>query len=275
MSPRMETRATIRELFEADRWDPPYWNPEFRELDKVFRKLHARRLGDFVTFITYGQVGKRVLNPKGGVRYLQVINIRPTGIDFLVKPDRVAVGSHNDPPRSRVRADDLLFTNNGFSGTETLLGRCVAIHRDLGAVNVSQHIDVIRLSGIDPFYVAAFIKTPRFGQSQVQRLKYGVSSTELSFAQVKDIQIPPLTDKLQQQVREQYIEMAEAHDRAMARKEKLAAGGLSGDELEAAATGDAAYRKHFDDARRRHDHLLEALETVVRGDAKRLAPFQP
>src|SRR5207249_5028060 len=55
-----------------------------------------------------GQVGARHLSPRGAVRYLQVINIRDTGIDFAVKPDRVAEGSQNDPERSRIRAGDIL-----------------------------------------------------------------------------------------------------------------------------------------------------------------------
>ncbi|HWY75850.1 MAG TPA: hypothetical protein VN281_09550 [Verrucomicrobiae bacterium] len=48
------------------------------------------------------------------MRYLQVINIRDTGIDFAVKPVRIAEGSHNDPDRSRVGAEDILFTNNAL-----------------------------------------------------------------------------------------------------------------------------------------------------------------
>jgi hypothetical protein len=276
MSRGNETTATIADLFKAGRWDPRYWNPAYRHLDQALRRLKSKPLGDYVESITYGQVGQRLLSPQGKVRYLQVFNIRDTGIDFLMKPDRVASGSHNDPPRSRVHQNDILFTNNGFSGTQHLLGRCIAVHDDYGPVNVSQHIDVIRVTDIDPFYVAAFIRTPGFGQLQVQRLQYGVSSNELSFAQVKDLRIPELSEKAQAAVRAQYLAMARAHDTAMARKDTLhEKHSLAGRELEALAMEDGAYARAAAEAHARYEHLLSALEALLRGEVRRLAEFTP
>src|SRR5205823_1839055 len=133
--------------------------------------------------ITYGQVGARELSPRGAVRYLQVINIRETGIDFAIKPDRVAENSHNDPPRSRVRPGDILFTNNAFRGTDTLLGRCVVVTRDFGRMNISQHIDRIRVLGVNPYYVCCFLKS-KYGSLQVQRQMLGVDSSGISFGRI-------------------------------------------------------------------------------------------
>src|SRR6266550_1484675 len=154
------------EMMRHDRWDPGYYAKRFRDNERALKKLASVALGEFIPEflsdgskgITYGQVGARKLNPRGTVRYLQVINIRDTGIDFSLKPDRVTESSHNDPSRSRVEPKDILVTNTAFRGTETLLGRCVVVHCDLGRVNISQDIDRIRVSNINPFYVGVFLK---------------------------------------------------------------------------------------------------------------------
>ena len=111
-----ESITPIADLVVAARWDPEYFFPEHVEVERMLRARNARPLGDYVTFITYGQVGKRVFSPRGSVRYLQVVNIRETGIDFLTRSDRLAEGSHNDVPRSRIQKDDILFTRNSFAG---------------------------------------------------------------------------------------------------------------------------------------------------------------
>src|SRR5436190_2304564 len=197
VAPSMLVYLRQSELSRHNRWDPGYYDERFRENERKLKKLKGVPLGDFIPEtlpdgskgITYGQVGARKLDPRGPVRYLQVINIKDTGIDFAVKPDRVAEGSHNDPERSRITTEDILFTNNAFRGTETLIGRCVALTRDHGKVNISQHIDRIRVDGIDPFYVCCFLKS-RFGALQIQRVIHGVDAMTISFGQIRRIEIP-------------------------------------------------------------------------------------
>src|SRR6266516_7182691 len=163
----LEVELVQRDIRENNRWDAGYYDHAFHENEKHLAELGAVPLGQFIPDelpdgskgITYGQVGARHLSPRGAVRYLQVINIRDTGIDFAVKPDRVAEGSHNDPERGRIRAGDILLTNTAFRGTETLIGRCVVVPGDYGKVNISQHIDRIRLVGINAFYVCGFLKS--------------------------------------------------------------------------------------------------------------------
>jgi hypothetical protein len=242
-------------------------------------------LGDFVPDelpdgskgITYGQVGARKLSPRGSVRYLQVINIRDTGIDFSIKPDRIAEGSHNDPERSRMSAGDILFTNNAFRGTETLIGRCVAVTRDYGKVNISQHIDRIRVDGIDPFYVCCLLKS-RFGALQVQRVMHGVDAMTISFGQIKKIEIPVLSVDMQFSVRRQYLDMAKQHDRAMTIKERLLEEsgidpGQYGEAINNLANKNANYKQAMAEAQERLKHLIAELEAVLDGEQKKIRPF--
>ena len=264
----MQTWLTLGDV-AGRRLDANYWDEEFVTIETSLRHRAARPLGDFVSFITYGQVGGRVLSPRGAVRYLQVINVRETGIDFLVKPDRVVEGTNNDPMRSRVQKDDLLFVNNSFAGGTRMLGRCIVVPRNYGKVNVSQHIDVVRITGIDTYFVGAVIKC-KYGQVQVRRLKYGVSSTELSFQQVKEILVPAANDETQRAVRRLYLRMADQHEKAMERKAELAEGSKhrSGRdrELDELAADDAEYRKLIGAAEATLRDTLGRVEAYIRGD---------
>lgn len=284
-APTLEVKIGRPELLRHNRWNAGYFEERFRQNEKKLKKLRSVPLGDFIPEelpdgskgITYGQVGARKLSSRGSVRYLQVINIRDTGIDFAVKPDRVAEGSHNDPERSRVSAQDILFTNNAFRGTETLIGRCVVVPRDYGKINISQHIDRIRVDGIDPFYVCCFLKS-RFGALQVQRVMHGVDAMTISFGQIRRIEIPVVSVDLQFEVRRQYLAMAKQHDRAMAIKERLLDEsridpGQYGEAINNLANKNSGYKRAVAEAQERLKHLISQLEAVLEGEQKKIKPF--
>src|SRR6266566_3776399 len=280
VAPTFEVEVAQGEIVRRDAWIAGFYEPRFRQNERALKKLGSQPLGDFIPEefpdgaktkgITYGQVGARKLSPRGSVRYLQVINIRDTGIYFSIKPDRIAEGSHNDPERSRIRTDDILFTNNAFRGTETLIGRCIALTRDYGKVNISQHIDRIRVDGIDPFYVCCFLKS-RFGALQIQRVMHGVDAMTISFGQIRKIEIPELPVNLQFDVRRQYLAMAKQHDRAMAIKERLLdesgiASGQYGEAINKLADQNASYKRAMAEANERLKHLIAELEAVLEGE---------
>jgi hypothetical protein len=284
-APSLEVRIAPREIKRHNRWSAAFFQPRYRHNEGALRKLHSVPLGNFIPEelpdgskgITYGQVGARKLNPRGSVRYLQVINIRDTGIDFAVKPDRVTEGSHNDPERSRVAAHDILFTNNAFRGTDTLIGRCVVVPRDYGKVNISQHIDRIRVDRIDPYYVCCFLKS-RFGALQVQRVMHGVDAMTISFGQIRRLEIPAPPEDLQFAVRDEYLAMAVRHDRAMDIKERLLSEngirpGLCGEAINRLADQSPACRRALAEAQERLKHLISQVEAVLEGKQTRIRPF--
>ena len=285
---RTETVLTLGEM-ETDnplgRWNPGYFEDRFIEIERHLHKHGAGPLGRYIPEtladgskgITYGQVGRRVLSPRGSVRYLQVINIRDTGIDFAIKPDRVAADSHNDPERSRVRDGDILFTNNAFRDTQTLLGRCVVVPKDYGKLNISQHIDRIRVQSVSPFYVCGFLKT-KYGRLQIERVTHGVDSTGISFGRIRDILIPDLADRLQLAIEEQYLQMAKCHMEAMAIKERrLEETGVDpgryGETINELANEKPAYRRAIKQAEDRLHHLITQLEAIIDGKRRKLKPF--
>jgi hypothetical protein len=269
----------------TNRMNPGFFEDQYMEVEHRLAELRAVPLGTFIPEenadgskgITYGQVGARHLDPRGEVRYLQVINIRDTGIDFAIKPDRVAEGSHNDPERSRVAKEDILFTNTAFRGTETLLGRCVVVTRDYGKLNISQDIDRIRVAGISPYYVAVFLKS-KFGKGQIDRFVHGVDSQKINFGRIRGILIPQLASAIQKECEKQYLAMSRYHDRAMTIKEQVLVEsdiepGRYGEEINALAEEKPAYNRAMREAKERLEHLIAQLEAVIEGRQKKIDPF--
>ncbi len=285
VAPTIQVKIPWREIEAHDRWDAGYFQEHFRQNERKLRKLGGVPLGNFIPEelpdgskgITYGQVGARKLSPRGEVRYLQVINIRDTGIDFAIKPDRVAEGSHNDPQRSRVIRGDILLTNTAFRGTETLMGRCVVVSRDFGKLNISQDIDRIRVERINSYFVGAFLKT-KFGQLQIQRVVHGVDSQKINFSHVRDILIAVPPASVQKEVEKQYLEMSRCHDRGMAIKEDILVSddvdpGRYGAAINDLANESGRYKRAMTEAAERLKHLIGELEAVLEGEQKKLRPF--
>jgi hypothetical protein len=283
--PTLEVRVSRAETLRHNRWNAGYYEDRFRQNERKLKKLRSVPLDKFIPEelpdgskgITYGQVGARKLSPHGSVRYLQVINIRDTGIDFSIKPDRVAEGSHNDPERSRVIQHDILMTNTAFRGTETLIGRCVVISRNYGRLNISQDIDRIRVQGVNPYYVGVFLKT-RFGQLQIQRFVHGVDSQKINFGHVRSFLLPILPTSVQEEAEDQYLGMARCHDRAMAIKERILAArniqpGRYGEAINGLANQNASYRRATSEAQERLKHLISELEAVLEGEQKKVRPY--
>lgn len=184
----------------AARLDPAYYDPAFVENVRFLESLpNIARLGDLIEFTTYGQVGRRNYS-ETGVRYLTPANLHPdadglvAGID-LRDPERFVIeGSRNDPPRSRLQRGDLLLANSGVA----CIGRTAVFCSD-EPCNISQHINLIRLSGIEQEYVAVYLQT-RFGRLQIDHEKCGVGACGINFDRIRSILIPVLPDDSRQAI---------------------------------------------------------------------------
>jgi N-6 DNA Methylase len=200
-------------------WSPQYWDPEVAEvlerlertafpLQPLGRRDQDGRDVGFLRYTTYGAVGSRSFEPFG-VRYLTPRNLTPTGVDPSRRERFVTPGGHNDPARSRLLSGDILLSNSGVAS----LGR-PALFLGEGACNISQHLNLIRVDGIDACYVTAYLHT-EFGRTQMRRLYSGTGAAGLSYDDIRAIRIPVLPQHDQAQVRRAFLEMHAAHEAAM------------------------------------------------------------
>ena len=83
---------------------------------------------------------------------------------------------------------------------------------------------VIRLRGLNPFYLAAFLKS-RLGRAQVSRFANGVGVPNISFDEIRALMVPRLPPERQRMVERAYRrDVLPVHRKAVARHRWLHAG---------------------------------------------------
>lgn len=194
----------ISGLSPGDRLDPAYYHPRYMENLRVLRGIPGTvTFGDLIEFTTYGQVGAREYT-QSGVRLLTPANLRTTGDGYAVGVDMrspkryVPDGSWNDPPRSRLRKGDLLLANSGVG----CIGRVAVFFSD-EPCNISQHINLVRVKGIEPEYLAVYLQT-RFGRLQIHREKCGVGASGINFGRIRSILVPILPEDVREKIVQGY-----------------------------------------------------------------------
>jgi hypothetical protein len=275
------------------RWNAEFWSHRWSDIYETLMErcpFEVHKLGEFipekvsrfgqeVPGITYGQVGERVSPPKGtkvkisngqvtlklpdgtkvaGVAYLQVRNLRRTGIDIYASPSEkryIVEGSRNDPIRSRLMPSDLLLVRSGVGS----LGRCVVVPEGLGLMNVSQHISRIVLEGIKSEWVAVFLQS-RYGAGQMFRWAAGAAEPEIDFKEIRRLLIPVPDQKIQEAIAHQYWRMADYHYKAMKDRER-------GNEERAGRILKIALGML--------EVLLVQVESIVENKAKGVIPLMP
>ncbi len=247
-----KTLKVMMEEKPSSRWSANYWHPIYEENQQqlVSTKYKLGDLGQFIpdgpTGITYGQVGSRQISKNGTVQYLQVINIVPTGVDISIRDEKVEEKDINDPERSRLKSRDLLLVNQGVGS----LGK-TTVFLEAGKFNISQHIDVIRPTGISSFYVSVYLQT-KFGKLQIERFNSGVSGQiNITFDQIKSIKIPLFPEKIQIQIESKYKKMSNYHARAMEAKKK---------------DKEDEYKNNLETAERMLKELISKTEIVIRNE---------
>ena len=185
----------------VDRADPAYWHPAYERLwDDC---PHPRRpLGEFIAHLAYGPIitGCEPPNETEGVALVNQGQIGYAGVR-LDQARRVPPGCPWDQPRVRLRAGDLAIAR---SGEGSVARNRLALFWEEEPAVVGSFVDLVRLEGIEPVYVALFLKT-RFGWGQIHRLLNGVATPNLSFPEIRGlaIAIPPAS--LQAQWRDRYF----------------------------------------------------------------------
>lgn len=191
----------------GQRWDPGFWDPRLGA-QAAACGVPCAPLGQFIAHITYGPIltGRRPEPVDDGVAIVGQKVVRPTGL-LLAEAVQVAEGCDYDLPRCRLRRRDLVFCR---SGVGSLGRRRFTVFDEPVRATVSCFVDLIRLRGINPWYVAAFLRSGP-GWPQIERQINGVGSPNLSFGEIRALRVPLLPDAEQRQVEDRWAEVRLAH----------------------------------------------------------------
>ena len=201
--PEAALLSVRQRALHARRWDPRFWQGR-TAVRRLAGRLRLVPLGEYIRHLTYGPIvtGSRPQHVEAGVPVIRQGDIAETGLDERALLCVVPAGAH-DPPRSRVRPGDLLLPRSGAGA----LGRNrLAVYLGSGPANVGCFVDLIRLEGLNPFYAWFFFKT-RLGREQIAAYANGVGTPNISFGEIRALQIAALPaayqDALERRYREQ------------------------------------------------------------------------
>ncbi|MHB8997444.1 MAG: restriction endonuclease subunit S domain-containing protein [Armatimonadota bacterium] len=195
-----------------DRADPAYWHPAYETLLAELR-FPCQPLGDFITHITYGPIITGDPPPRAEGPAVAVVNqgqVGAAGVDLrgavTVPPD-----CPWDLPRARLQAEDLVVCR---SGAGSVAKNRLAVYLEEAPAVVGSFVDLVRVEGLDPFYTALYLKTS-YGWGQVHRLINGVATPNISFAEIRALQIAVPPESLQSEIRQAYLDEVWPRHRAL------------------------------------------------------------
>lgn len=248
----IRTDISIEELIKANRWDPDFWDPVY---DQVFSEMVSKHtvvpMKKFEEVLTYGPivVNNRISSSKGDVFLINQEQIEFTGLDLTN-----AYCQHVKSPwvveRAMPKYGDLILARSGVGGVGK--NKITIFLEEKTKACVQCFVDLLRVKGINPFYLLVFWKT-KYGWTQIQRFINGVGPPNISFDEIRSIKIPILNNSLQKSVEKKYKEMHRYHQLAMKAK---VAGNIS------------LYQKNIVIAESLLKDLIQKTEEVIRGDRK-------
>jgi len=182
------------------RWDPSYWSGP-KMLEKLKCNFELMPLGDFVEHLTYGPIvtGRKMKHVDLGRPVIRQGDITETGL-LQRQLMRVEAEGEFDPERSRVHRGDFLLAR---SGAGALGKNRMMVYTGRERANVGCFVDLVRLEGVNAFFVWFFFKT-RYGRSQILSVANGVGTPNINFSEIRALLIPKLNYDTQRALEDRY-----------------------------------------------------------------------
>jgi len=264
-SPIIWTSTTTDDLWD-NRWDAYYWDPTFtgpiKALESKFGKIVS--LGDTNPFMTYGAIitGRRPKMKTEGVLLINPPNFFKTGFDMTAK-NFIGKKSDWNKENSKLKKEDVLIVRSGVG----CVGRAEVFDLETEA-NVGCYVDIFRQSIINPYYLALYLKS-KYGLLQFERLRSGVGTLNVNFAEIKSIKIPLIPDEVLKMVEKRYKSILRRHYKfTMAKREnalRLIEKGSPENEAEKTALADRGYWIGMGRLENELTKLLISLEDYLEG----------
>lgn len=237
------------------RFDVEYWHSKFTEIisDLKNSAYETKTLGAYFTDNDWLIPSDHVRASRGEqegpnfpVEYYSPAGFFPTGYNIYNIP-KCSKNAYQRMQRSRVKRDDILLGGFGMGPT----GKSVFILHEPNEKSIVGNIFILRTKDkIDPTYLTVFLKSA-FGQAQLTRYKAGVAFYSISSDEISSVLVPNLPPSIQSNIRKEYEEMYQLHDKAM----------------EARKRGDGqSYKENLETAERMLKDLIAKTEAVIRGE---------
>lgn len=249
---------TIGELLgeeQLGKWSPDYWNPKFDYLDELLKKTGAKSLfeleGENVVIagdhVRPSRGEKKGFNLGTGIEYYETAGFLEVAYDY----SRIKECSENAFKRLKetaVKQYDILISVAGVGGVGKARS-CIVTNKPADK-SCTGDVFSIRLKKLNPFYFYVFLKS-KIGKDQILKMKNGVGTENLNTKEALALRIPPISEKVQGNIEQEYKRMLDNFDKAMEATKK-------GDEAE--------YKKNIEAAEVKLHELITRTEAAIRGE---------
>lgn len=165
---------------------------------------HFAPLATFVASFRTGrtQYGTKRIFSSGGVRFLHATNITEIGINYARDERFIEPSGPMDSSKAHVRPGEILLVRvgAGCAGRTAM----VADSEDIGVA--SDYLHIMQVQGIDPYFLVAYLKTPR-GKAAIDLRKHGVATVSLNKTDVLSLPVPLLPRPQQLKIGREYREL--------------------------------------------------------------------
>jgi len=153
-------------------------------LEAAFSGSRLVKLGESIAFLTSGSRGWAKYYSAAGSPFLRIQNVKSDALD-LGDLARVNPPSSRESERTRVQVGDVLLSITAD------LGRTAVVDERAAGGHVSQHLAIVRISGLNPRVVSAYLSSPS-GRAQMMKLNRGATKQGLNFDDIRSLKVPSL-----------------------------------------------------------------------------------
>lgn len=163
----------------------------FGNTENITKKWPTKKLGELLSFLTSGSRGWAEYYAESGDMFLRIQNV---GRGELLLDDCTFVNAPDtaEAQRTKVQGGDILLSITAD------LGRTAVVPENFGTAFINQHLAILRVQGINPYFLSSFFTSPA-GQIQVLGRNKGGVKAGLNFDDIRSFAIPIPPEEIQKE----------------------------------------------------------------------------
>lgn len=172
----------VSELGHAQRIEADYYRPHYLEVSARLEAVKSVPLTRHLGYLTDGTHVTPKYVPQG-VPFLSSSDIDP----FIVSPDIekfISEAEHLRLRHCQPDAGDILMSKSGRIGSSAVVPASIK----KGDWNIYEGVALLRVDGVEPHYVAAFLNS-KYGHSQIRRELKGVAQPHLHLEDIRRLKL--------------------------------------------------------------------------------------
>ncbi len=189
----------LSELEGTKRIDAEYYKPEFLDNKRLLSKRSPVTLGKVSKYITNGHTPRYADLNIGDVYFLTAEDILDFIINFQTAKRITKEDNHRFLSRTILKVNDLLITIKGKTGNAAVVYKLpqeTNINQDVARIVLKESFNGKKLN---TYFIATYINS-KYGRLQSEQLSTNQINPFLGLGNLKQIEIPILTEEFQNQI---------------------------------------------------------------------------